>query len=184
MSIINFIPNEACNRTYVSPCNDIYFQLLTCLDPGYYIIFSKPPLSSCNNQMKKLLATEYETWVLQSSHNISQEAVSVPSSSTIAPGNSGNEGWASFFSGEWEIVENTEEQPMAASNPGSQNSCMIIKQFEEYCDEPHQPVEPTISVKHLKERGNELHQYWQSKKRQWPELSTFPLCHSLARVLG
>ena len=135
--------------------------------------------------MKELLATEYETWVLQSSHKISQDAVSVPSPSTIVPGNSGNEGWACFFSNEWEIVENTEEHPMPASNPGSQNSYMILKQFEEYCNEPHHPVEPTISVKHHKERGNELHQYWKSKNngRNYQRLSLV-IWHSLARVLG
>ena len=70
-------------------CNDTYFQLLTCLDLGYYAIFSKLPLSARNKQMNELLATEYETWIVQSSHNISEEAVSVPSPSTeIVTGNS------------------------------------------------------------------------------------------------
>ena len=72
-------------------------------------------------------------------------------------------------------MDNTEEQPMPSLNPGSQSSYPILKQFEEYCNEPHQPVEQTISVKHLKQRGNYLHQYWQSKKRQRSELSTFAL---------
>ena len=57
--------------------NETYFQVLTCLDPGYYVIFSKPPLSARNNQMKELLATEYATWVVQSSNYNSQDMVSV-----------------------------------------------------------------------------------------------------------
>ena len=114
--------------------------MLTCLDPGYYVIFSKPPLSSRNKQMKELLATEYETLVVQSSHNISEEAGSVSSPSTeIVTENSAIENWASFFSDEWDIMDNTEEQPMPSLNPGSQSSYPILKQFEEYCNEPHQP---------------------------------------------
>ena len=80
------------------------------------------------------------------------------------------EGWASFFPDEW---DNTEE-PMPASNPGSQSVYPILLQFEEYCNVPHQPVEPTISVKHLKERGYQLHQYWKSKKQQWPQKQQWP----------
>ena len=87
--------------------------------------------------------------------------------------NSVIEGWASFLPDEW---DNTEE-PMPASILGSQSVDPILLQFEEYCNEADQPVEPTISVKHLKERGNQLHQYWKSKKQQWPELSTFALGH-------
>ena len=57
--------------------NETYYQLLTCLYPGYYVIFSKPPLSARNNQMKELLATEYATWVVESNNYISQDMVSV-----------------------------------------------------------------------------------------------------------
>ena len=38
-------------------------------------------------------------------------------------------------------MDNTEEQPMPSLNPRSQSSYPILKQFEEYCNEPHQPVE-------------------------------------------
>ena len=112
-------------------CNDTYFQLLKCLDPGYYVIFSKPPLSARNKQMKELLATEYATWVVESSHNISEEAVSVPYPSTeIVTGNSEIEEWSSVFSDEWDNMENTEEQPIRSSNAGSQSLHPILKQFD------------------------------------------------------
>ena len=55
---------------------------------------------------------------------------------------------------------------MTASNPGSQSACLNLLQFVEYCNVPYQPVEPTISVKNLKERGNQLHQYWKCKMQQ------------------
>ena len=66
---------------------------------------------------------------------------------------------------------------MPASNPWSQSIYPIRLQFEEYWNELHQPVEQNVSVKNLKERGNQLRQYWKSKKQQWPKLSTFTLGH-------
>ena len=121
--------------------NNTYFQLLTCL----YVIFSKPPLSARNNQMKELLVTEYTTWVVQSNNNIiSQDTVSVPSPYTDlnVTEDSVIEVWASFFSDEWDSTE----EPMPASNPGWKSLHPILLQFKEYCNEPHQPVESTISV--------------------------------------
>ena len=64
---------------------------------------------------------------------------------------------------------------MPSSNPGSQSVYAILLQFEEYWNEPQKPAEPTISVKHLRLRGNQMHQYRKNKKQEWPELSTFAL---------
>ena len=158
--------------------NNTYFQLLACLDPGYNIIFSKPPLSSQYNAMKELLATEYATWVSQSSLEVIEVTVRNPSPPAGIVDTCCND-WGSFFD-EYDSdtqLQHTQQQLMPASKPLSSDSCPILIQFGEYCQENHTPATPTISVKHLKERGNQLHQYWRNKQRQWPELSTFALGH-------
>ena len=127
--------------------------------------------------MKELLATEYGAWVSQSSLEVTEVTVHNPSPPAGVVDTCYDD-WGSFFD-EYDSEENTQQQSMPASKPPSHHddSHPILIQFDEYCQETHTPAKPTISVKHLKERGDQLHQYWCNKQRQWPELSTFALGH-------
>ena len=56
--------------------------------------------------------------------------------------------WGSFFD-EYDSdtqLQHTQQQLMPASKPLSSDSCPILIQFGEYCQENHTPATPTISV--------------------------------------
>ena len=95
--------------------------------------------------MKNLLATIYDVWVAQSIPDVHEETLHVPSPPT---------NMVHTCCGDWETFvddsgseESSEQHPVPASS-APEMTHPILLQFDELCQEPHQPIAPTISGDH------------------------------------